>query len=171
MEDLLETLKKMSVEEQDSIIANIYGSRHKKKTVVKSEKRNAWSAEVSRVWEELKKTDPAVKRSAAMVEASRRRKATVSNDTVVVLEGDESSEDLSVYSAHESPLTADEIKTRDIFKYYLSVQKTGSSNLLNIENDRYFLARFGLNRVSAHDAIMNIVNNYDTFLKKYGNSS
>lgn len=168
MQDLLETLKKLSVEEQDSIIANIYASRHKKKTAVKSEKRNAWSAEVSRVWEMLKKTDPSVKRSAAMVEASRRRKA---NNTFVVLEGDESSEDLSVYSAHESPLTADEIKKRDIFKYYLSVQKTGSSNLLDIENDRYFLARFGLNRVSAHDAIMNIVNNYDAFLKKYGGSS
>jgi hypothetical protein len=45
-----------------------------------SEGQKAWNAEVSAVWAEMKATDPTVKRSAALSEASRRRKASASSE-------------------------------------------------------------------------------------------
>lgn len=42
-----------------------------------SEKTLAWNAEVTKVWEEMKASDPTVKRSQALAEASRRRKEAV----------------------------------------------------------------------------------------------
>jgi hypothetical protein len=103
MDSLLTSIKALSVDEQDRLIVQVLQSREtptkKGKKAKKdettssesesapkakrapSEKTLAWNAEINRVWEEMKATDPTVKRSAALAEASRRRKAaTVSSE-------------------------------------------------------------------------------------------
>jgi hypothetical protein len=97
MDSLLTSIKALSVDEQDRLIVQVLQSRETpskktkktKKTAsssesetgepkpkrAQSEGQKAWNAEVSAVWEEMKASDPTVKRSAALAEASRRRKA------------------------------------------------------------------------------------------------
>jgi hypothetical protein len=167
-ESVLERIKACSIEQQDRIFGEVYTSRHlPKKRPVKSQKRIAWNEEVTRVWNELKKENSSVKRSVAMAEAGRRRKDG-SEVASVMSENSSSSGSSSSYSVeYYSGLTKDEIKERDMFKYYVGVQKSGSSKLLSLATDPYFMQRFGLNETSAHEVVMSIIENYDSLAKKY----
>ncbi len=98
MDSILTSLKALSVQEQDRVIIAVLEGRssssptkapRKSKKVEEassgseaapkakrapSEKTLAWNAEITKVWEEMKASDPTVKRSQALAEASRRRK-------------------------------------------------------------------------------------------------
>ena len=179
---LLSILDECTPEQKTAIINRLGGlkekKQHKKKQTggeggeggegdeVKSEvkaspKQTEWVAEINKVREEMKLTNPNATFGEAMAEASRRRRQLDPKAAEAHKKYREKKEKVQT--------ELDTSPEKSIYEYLLKLQESGRCNML--ASGTYLKDRFGLSSDDCEKYVIEYVTNYDAIKQRYSHSS
>jgi hypothetical protein len=170
---LLAIIDECTPDQKKTIVNRLGGIKEKKEKkekktdgdageVKSSPKQTAWVAEINKVREEMKTTNPNATFGEAMAEASRRRRAV-----------DPKPAETQYREKKEKPPSdqtePDSSPEKNIYEYLLKLQDSGTCNML--ASGIYLKDRFGLSSDDCEKYVIEYVTNYDAIKKKYDHSA